>query len=131
MAEEIGAEASQKSPSSVMRRQIGSRRRSRIGEATGECAAVCCCCPCAVMHVVLMAVYRIPRSLWKGRKKRNIALEVKKEGSAESGGGGRLVVEEELLRGNDVVVDWDKEMLERFGSLGFFRSDSVQGETVS
>ncbi|KZV53593.1 hypothetical protein F511_25511 [Dorcoceras hygrometricum] len=48
-----------------------SDRESRIGEAAGACAAVCCCFPCAAVHFLLLPAYRLPRSLWRRKKRRN------------------------------------------------------------
>ncbi|KAI4322502.1 hypothetical protein L6164_022191 [Bauhinia variegata] len=47
-----------------------SRREKRgVGEvaggATAECVAVCCCFPCAVMDMVVLAVYKVPAGLCK------------------------------------------------------------------
>ncbi|XP_073049640.1 uncharacterized protein [Primulina eburnea] len=50
-----------------------SDRRSRMGEAAGECAAVCCCCPCGMVQFFLLAAYRLPRCLWRRKKRRNVS----------------------------------------------------------
>ncbi|KAD7479760.1 hypothetical protein E3N88_02896 [Mikania micrantha] len=46
------------------------------GGTTAECAAVVCCFPCTVFHVILMAVYKVPAGLYRKavRKKRHRRL---------------------------------------------------------
>ncbi|KAL0370244.1 UNVERIFIED_CONTAM: hypothetical protein Sangu_0342500 [Sesamum angustifolium] len=53
-------------------------RWSRIGETAGECAAVCCCCPCGMVHLLILAVYRLPAGLWR-KKKRERLLKKKRK----------------------------------------------------
>lgn len=46
---------------------VRANRRRGVGEVAGgaaaDCAAVCCCCPCAVLNLVVLAVYKVPRGL--------------------------------------------------------------------
>ncbi|KAL9230927.1 hypothetical protein vseg_006215 [Gypsophila vaccaria] len=53
--------------------------RGRIGEVAGgtaaECAAVFCCCPCTLVNLVVLAVYKLPagicrKALRKRRRRR-------------------------------------------------------------
>ncbi|XAR60224.1 hypothetical protein NMG60_11033498 [Bertholletia excelsa] len=50
------------------------------GGATAECVAVVCCCPCTVVNMVILALYKVPtglcRKAWKKRK--NHRLQKKK-----------------------------------------------------
>ena len=43
--------------------------RRKVGEVAGgaaaECAAVWCCGPCAVVNLVVLAVYRVPAAVCK------------------------------------------------------------------
>ncbi|KAK3040185.1 hypothetical protein RJ639_028435 [Escallonia herrerae] len=102
------------------------RNRNQIGEVAGgaaaECAAVCCCCPCAVVNLLVLAVYRVPvglcRKAWR-RKKRMVAREKKNsaapkryESDREIGGAEADDLEEE-------EGTWD-----RFYGAGFWRSPS-------
>ncbi|CAN6440006.1 unnamed protein product [Victoria cruziana] len=55
------------------------RRKTRFAEVAGgtaaECAAVACCCPCALASLVVLATVRLPAGLCRralGRKKRGI-----------------------------------------------------------
>ncbi|KAL9143316.1 hypothetical protein ABFS82_14G227800 [Erythranthe guttata] len=99
---------------------------SRMGEATGECAAVCCCCPCTVMHLFILAVFRLPAALWRRKKKarrRRLLrkkmkcppLEKANQQKLEDGGD---------CRGKNDAVEWDSEMWELFYGGGFWRSAS-------
>ncbi|PON50885.1 hypothetical protein PanWU01x14_220170 [Parasponia andersonii] len=62
------------------------KEKRRIGELAGgtaaECAAVCCCFPCALMNFVVLAVYKVPtglcRQVWEKRKKRQRSAKMKK-----------------------------------------------------
>lgn len=36
---------------------------TRLGEAVGGTAAVCCCAPCAVANIVYLAIYKVPATL--------------------------------------------------------------------
>ncbi|KAG6432742.1 hypothetical protein SASPL_104328 [Salvia splendens] len=91
--------------------------KSRVGQTAGECAALCCCCPCAVVDVLVLAVYRLPTGIWrkKQRSKRNndkISAENRRE-------------EEQSPAGEDDAVGWDDdETLRRFDWGGFWRSQS-------
>ncbi|GFQ07771.1 hypothetical protein PHJA_002921100, partial [Phtheirospermum japonicum] len=42
-------------------------RNSRFAEVAGgtaaECAAVCCCCPCGLVDLLVLAVYKLPAGL--------------------------------------------------------------------
>ncbi|KAK4441351.1 hypothetical protein Salat_0470000 [Sesamum alatum] len=112
---------------------------SRVGETAGECAAVCCCCPCGMVHLLILAVYRLPAGLW--RKKRRERLLRKKTKFLSRGkenqrktNSFRLFYmdyddeEEEDCRGKNDDVDWDNEMLDRFYWAGFWRSGSQRGD---
>ncbi|KAL2240025.1 E3 ubiquitin-protein ligase SINA-like 2 [Sesamum indicum] len=47
-------------------------RWSRMGETAGECAAVCCCCPCGMVDLLILAVYRLPAGLWRKKKRERL-----------------------------------------------------------
>ncbi|XP_047943191.1 uncharacterized protein LOC125190033 [Salvia hispanica] len=110
------------------------RRGSRVGETAGECAAVCCCCPCAMVHLLILAVFRLPRGLWRKKKRKMLLRKKKRRNSLEAAAderrrsdsiGGGEAEEEEEDRGNENdVVDWDNEVWDRFYGAGFWRSAS-------
>ncbi|GFP89464.1 hypothetical protein PHJA_001090000 [Phtheirospermum japonicum] len=93
-----------------------------MGEAAGECAAVCCCCPCAVAHLLILAVYRVPRGIWR-KKKRKSLLRKKRRNSSEEKENQRSINSSGFNGGDDDDVEWDNEMWDRFGA-GFWRSGS-------
>ncbi|CAH2060879.1 unnamed protein product [Thlaspi arvense] len=128
--------------------------RRKVGEVAGgaaaECAAVWCCCPCAVVNLVVLAVYKVPAAVCKKawrrskrrhfmRKRHGLLASAAAEGSQstvharlkEEDPTAEIVFEEsgancEL---NDAVM-LDNEMLERFYGAGFWRSPS-QRDTSS
>ncbi|EFH39031.1 hypothetical protein ARALYDRAFT_481606, partial [Arabidopsis lyrata subsp. lyrata] len=131
-----------------------SKERRKVGEVAGgaaaECAAVWCCCPCAVVNLVVLAVYKVPAAVCKKawrrskrrrftRKRHGLLASATAEGS-ESTVHARLngedltaeiVFEDCQVNGelND-VVRLENEMLDRFYGAGFWRSPS-QRDTSS
>lgn len=114
------------------------------GGAAAECAAVWCCGPCAVVNLVVLAVYRVPAAVckkaWRQAKRQRFMRRRLGSAAAESTVHARLkeedptaeiVFEENVVNGelNDVVVLED-EMFERFYGAGFWRSPS-QRDTSS
>ncbi|KAE8056913.1 hypothetical protein FH972_013645 [Carpinus fangiana] len=59
--------------------------RQRIGEVAGgtatKCATICCCCPCSVMNLLVLTVYKVPaglrREAWKHRKRQRLIKKKK------------------------------------------------------
>lgn len=129
--------------------------RRKVGEVAGgaaaECAAVCCCCPCAVVNLVVLAVYKVPAAVckkaWKRSKRRRLMM--KRHGLlAPTGAKGSLStvharLKEEDLTAEIVVIEKNEancelndvimledEMLEHFYGAGFWRSPS-QRDTES
>ncbi|XP_047952661.1 uncharacterized protein LOC125198343 [Salvia hispanica] len=95
--------------------------KSRVGQTAGECAAVCCCCPCAVVHFLVLAVYRLPAGIWrkKQRRKRN------KDQISAAGLENRREEEQSPAGEDDDAVGWDDETLRRFDWGGFWRTEST------
>ncbi|KAG6436442.1 hypothetical protein SASPL_101341 [Salvia splendens] len=112
-----------------------SKRTSRVGETAGECAAVCCCCPCTMVHLLILAVFRVPRGLWR-KKKRKMLLRKKRRNSEEEAAANQLRSNSLVFRGGDEdwgiendVVDWDNDgMWDRFYGAGFWRSSSQRSD---
>ncbi|XP_051142802.1 uncharacterized protein LOC127259480 [Andrographis paniculata] len=113
----------------------GSKGRwSRMGETAGECTAVCCCCPCGMMHLLILAVYRLPAGIWREKRRRRLLrkrrkfLSAEKERNIEMNFSSCLYTdeEEESEAGGDKndVVEWENEVLDRFYMAGFWRSNS-------
>ncbi|KAG5566438.1 hypothetical protein RHGRI_002121 [Rhododendron griersonianum] len=125
--------------------------RRGVGEVAGgtaaECAAICCCCPCAVMDLLLLAVYKVPTGLCKKawRKQQRQRMKKKKAAallqqlpqqqerpleatsSSSKGGTGSSFDDSEVGRsdGDDdrdgSAADFETEMLDRFYGGGFWR----------
>ncbi|CAI9768592.1 unnamed protein product [Fraxinus pennsylvanica] len=121
----------------------GNHRGSRMGETAGECAAVWCCCPCAMMHLLILAVYRLPAGLWRKKKRKRLLKLKKRKNSSEekenpakkkSGIQFDLGETDESTEvedcsnnnhdGKSETLDWDREMWDRFYGAGFWRSTS-------
>lgn len=118
---------------------------SKVGEAVGGTAAVICCFPCAVINLVVLAVYKVPIGLWKRawnrkkRKQRRRLLSKKNKNSAsfdefdwrlkKNVGLGLILSsddEEEEEREND-RLELEEEMYGQF-YRGFWRSPSQKGD---
>ncbi|RDX67242.1 hypothetical protein CR513_53908, partial [Mucuna pruriens] len=130
-------------------------KRRGVGEAAGgaaaECAAVCCCFPCAVLNLVVLAVYKVPKGLARKaadkrrrrlpKKNDDVLLHPNRSSSAVANEVtvGSTRVEELFSQGleNDKPEEdrLEKEMWARFAGTGFWRSDSQRQplgvETVS
>ncbi|QCD87965.1 uncharacterized protein LOC114168765 [Vigna unguiculata] len=87
---------------------VQNRRRRGVGEVAGggaaECAAVCCCFPCVVVHIALLAVYKVPKRLVlkAARKRRHRLLRNNKnhDDNTNDISSNALVVN----KGNDIMV---------------------------
>ncbi|KAF8097202.1 hypothetical protein N665_0293s0050 [Sinapis alba] len=126
------------------------------GRTTADCAALCCCGPCSVVSLVVLAVYKIPRGLCRRVnrrvRRRRVAKKVVRDGEKKLSkvGSSKFAVhpvesidDEDLDKlamelkeegeGEDEdeeVVALEKEMWNRFYGGGFWRSLS-QAETAS
>ncbi|XP_068635587.1 uncharacterized protein [Aristolochia californica] len=130
-------------PESISRQQLLSRgtpsKSSRIAEVAGgtaaECAAVCCCCPCGIVNLLVVAVVKLPAGLCRRAIKKNrLRKRAKKHGMLPL----KRPVEMELqIHAMDamglwppekspsaVVSEMEKEMWAKFYSTGFWRSSS-------
>ncbi|KAH7675283.1 Cytidine deaminase-like protein [Dioscorea alata] len=131
------------------------RRGTRCAEVAGgtaaECAAVCCCCPCGLVDLLVLAVVRLPcglcrramrkrrrrrlAALMNGKKKPGVLLAAVK-GKGKGGGGDEVEVvviprqeeEKEGEKKDDEMVEMEKEMWLKFYSTGFWRSPSQREE---
>ncbi|PNX78539.1 hypothetical protein L195_g034517 [Trifolium pratense] len=127
------------------------RKRRGVGEMAGgaaaECTAVCCCCPCAVLNVVVLAVYSLPAGLFRKavyrRRRRRL---MKNDAKVKKTDVVFLQSQRSSVVDNDFRVDslplderfkkdrsaeekledvaLEKEMWARFAGTGFWRSDS-------
>ncbi|KAL3623462.1 hypothetical protein CASFOL_032278 [Castilleja foliolosa] len=125
----------------------GGVRNSRFAEVAGrttaECAAVCCCCPCGLVDLLVMAVYKLPAGICRKalRKKRRQRLAKMGLGPPRKCGcdenemhihavtpTASMVRAMELSAENPEVMELDKEMTEMFYGGGFWRSPSRRNE---
>ncbi|KAL6508429.1 hypothetical protein OROHE_021562 [Orobanche hederae] len=125
----------------------GGVRNARIAEVAGgttaECAAVCCCCPCGLVNLLVLGVCRLPAGLYRKalrKKRRRRLLKMGMMPPRECGCDEKelqihcvappaaMVSVLELTPGNEEVAELDKEMTEKFYEGGFWRSSSSRNE---
>ncbi|KAK8550759.1 hypothetical protein V6N13_119261 [Hibiscus sabdariffa] len=119
------------------------RRGNKFGKAIGvtaaECTAVCCCCPCSVVELLVLALYKFPAGLcqkaWRWKRRRRMKKMTKKEQDCP---GKRWSTRDELevdldrMLGKSVnhddycarAVDFENKMWDQFRETGFWRSPS-------
>ncbi|XP_061372155.1 uncharacterized protein LOC133314661 [Gastrolobium bilobum] len=111
-----------------------------VGSTTAECVAVCCCCPCAVLNLLVLAIYKIPAGLCRKMLKRRRRRRVIKEGLLQPKRGRcscgcsddprthpTCVKDASDIKRVELDKDalaLEKEMWDRFYSTGFWRSSS-------
>lgn len=122
------------------------------GGTTAGCTALCCCGPCGVVKLVVLAVYKLPRGICRRTIRRLRRRRLAKKGALENGdfekklskvGSSQFAVhpleskdedhiDQSLLEEeeDEAVIALEKEMWNRFYSGGFWRSLS-QAETAS
>ncbi|KAF3589634.1 hypothetical protein F2Q69_00031899 [Brassica cretica] len=123
----------------------GSTPAEFCGGTTASCAAVCCCCPCGLVNLLVLAVYKVPRGICRRalriRRRKHL---VKNRILPPLPTNGRVFQNSEFaihpVDSNDVsdeddeddeaVLALEKEMWNRFYGAGFWRSPS-QRESVS
>lgn len=120
------------------------------GGATAECAAVACCCPCSVLNLLVLVMYKVPAGLFRKalRHKRRRRI-MKKERLLPAPGLGKCDGKEVeictvmsgdpvmmakalekyddvtlILGKDDGMMKLEKEMWEQFYQTGFWRSPS-------
>ncbi|KAL3646957.1 hypothetical protein CASFOL_009501 [Castilleja foliolosa] len=123
-------------------------RNLRFGEVAGgtmaECAAVCCCCPCGLVDLLVLAVYKLPaglcrKALRKKRRRKLVRMGLvppRKCGCCDENEihiqavtpTAAMVSAMEVGGESKEVVELDKEMMERFYGGGFWRSSSRRNE---
>ncbi|KAL8505204.1 hypothetical protein ACS0TY_016431 [Phlomoides rotata] len=114
---------------------------TRLAEVAGgtaaECAAVCCCCPCGIVNLLVLAVYKVPaglcRKALRGKRRRRLMKTPPRKCSC---GGQEMHIHTippppatmESFADDTEVIDLDKEMFEKFYGGGFWRSYSQRNE---
>lgn len=130
----------------------GGVRRVRVAEmaggATAECAAVCCCCPCGVLNLAVLAVYKVPAGLCRKALRKQRHRRLLKKGILQPRGYGCddddyffqlhsdcssdnsvFSAFESSLSDDAEVIELEKEMLHKFYGAGFWRSPSQKSDT--
>lgn len=130
----------------------GDRFAEAAGATAAECAAICCCCPCGLLNLFVVAAVKFPAGLVRQavrrrRKRRAIVGAARKKAGPKKVGamdddddfsihGGHLLV---LASGEDAwprtspspeLSELEKEMRSLFHSAGFWRSPSQREEVV-
>ncbi|TYI87049.1 hypothetical protein E1A91_D04G108900v1 [Gossypium mustelinum] len=153
-----------KNPNSLQRRQplLHSRSNSvdscitprgntnlRFGEVCGgttaDVAAVCCCCPCGLANLVVLAIYKVPAGLYRRALRQKWLRKLHKKGLLQPKNHGahfrcndpELLCLEDYFQDAGVseetekaAVELENEMWQRFYGTGFWRSPSQkEGET--
>ncbi|GFZ13072.1 tetratricopeptide repeat (TPR)-like superfamily protein [Actinidia rufa] len=114
-------------------------------DCAAECAAICCCCPCALVNLVVLAVFKVPtglcRKAWRKKnrrrmmKKKKALLQQQQQSDSSSKVGLNYKSEIEGSDGDDSAgdgptpeVDFEADMWDRFYGTGFWRSPSQREE---
>ncbi|TMW84528.1 hypothetical protein EJD97_024996 [Solanum chilense] len=115
--------------------------RNRKGEVAGrtaaECATVCCCLPCAMIHFLILAVYKVPTGLCrklvrKNKQKRLLNNNNKKIESKccqlTGAGDGKESENVNAIGEKPASAESETEMWGRFYEGGFWRNSSEKKE---
>lgn len=133
----------------------GSRKRVMgevVGGTAAECAAICCCCPCGIVNLLVLAVYKVPAGICRKVLRRKRTQKVKGQGYLQPRKCGcheydlvqvhplteilstvdvlesETESESESESENKDVIELEKEMWDKFYSAGFWRSPSQKTE---
>lgn len=116
----------------------GTRCAEMAGKTAADCAAVCCCCPCGLLGLMVLVMVKLPAGLCRRSFLQRHQMEKKRKMSTYRGstsGGGLL--EGEGVKGaagggeqpgenspSAEVSKMEKEMWAQFTAGGFWRSPS-------
>ncbi|XP_022744987.1 uncharacterized protein LOC111295657 [Durio zibethinus] len=125
-----------------------SRNSAKFGEfcggATAGCAALCCCCPCGIANLLVLAIYKVPAGLCRRALRQKRLRKLQKKGLLQPRNHRGLygcddselqihpvVSLEDFFLGVEAseeaekaVDELEKEMWDRFYGTGFWRSPS-------
>lgn len=99
------------------------------GGKTAECAAICCCCPCGLIGLIILAVVRLPAGLchralrkrillWRSKKRAKLVSPTSEWNSGSSSGSGSD--KESGGSSNKIGSASDEELAEFTGLRGAF-----------
>ncbi|OMO69175.1 hypothetical protein CCACVL1_19633 [Corchorus capsularis] len=110
------------------------------GETTAECAAICCCCPCGLANLLVLAIYKVPAGLCRRALRQKRRRKLLKKGLLQPHSHCEfddefqvhpVVCLEDFFTDVAVSEDAEKakvelenEMWNRFYGTGFWRSPS-------
>ncbi|KAJ6425691.1 hypothetical protein OIU84_026297 [Salix udensis] len=115
------------------------------GGTTAECAAIFCCCPCGLINLLVLAIYKIPAGICRRALKRKRRKKLIKKGLLPPQGrygcgcddpevdihpmacvedSLREFNGEEAVKKEEAMRRLEKEMWETFYGTGFWRSPS-------
>ncbi|XP_065856600.1 uncharacterized protein [Euphorbia lathyris] len=113
------------------------------GGTTAECAAVCCCCPCGLAHLLYLTIYKVPAGLCRRALRRKRSKKLIEKGllpprtkrcycdfdDIEIHMHSDMKSEEEMSSEEDgeeeeAMMKLEEEMWETFYNAGFWRSPS-------
>ncbi|KAL8517611.1 hypothetical protein ACS0TY_015747 [Phlomoides rotata] len=115
------------------------------GGTTADCAAVCCCCPCGLVNLVVLAVYKVPAGLCRKALRRKRHRRLMKKGGLPPRRCGcdeeffelhpvashiSMVSALESLPEDREVIELEKEMWDKFYGAGFWRSPSQRSDDL-
>ncbi|KAI3705411.1 hypothetical protein L1987_75648 [Smallanthus sonchifolius] len=122
----------------------GHRIAEVAGGTTAECAAVICCFPCAVVNILVLAVYKVPaglcrKALRKKRRRRLLKKGLLTQNAGDVGDVNRSACRISIdrsefsihpaerftvksLAADEEFVELENEMWEKFYGTGFWRS---------
>ncbi|XAR64810.1 hypothetical protein NMG60_11008657 [Bertholletia excelsa] len=138
-----------KSTSSGGARRKGMKVAEVAGGTTAECVAVVCCCPCTVVNLVVLTVYKLPAGICRKALLQHRRRRLMKKGLLPQQSGGfdlsdvqvdSTTVEMwpasdkftvETLGSDEDVVRLEKEMWDRFYGSGFWRSPSQRMDSAT
>ncbi|XP_019153619.1 PREDICTED: uncharacterized protein LOC109150167 [Ipomoea nil] len=119
-------------------------RKARFAEVAGgttaDIAAVCCCCPCGLVNLVVLAVYKLPAGICRKAIRSKRRRKMMKNGMWPvrhcSCPDSELQIHPisspsavaAALESDNEVVELEKEMWDRFYGAGFWRSPSQRTE---
>ncbi|CAA3022189.1 uncharacterized protein LOC111378812 [Olea europaea var. sylvestris] len=130
----------------VVHHSRGGVRKVRLAELAGataaECAAVCCCCPCGVVNLLVLAMYKLPAGLCRKALRRKRHRRLIKQGllpprqcncddnnlEIHPTSGPVAMVNALESNADKDVIELEKEMWDKFYSAGFWRSSSQRSE---
>ncbi|KAK8672094.1 hypothetical protein V6N13_110468 [Hibiscus sabdariffa] len=129
--------------SNTPRRKTVSKFGEVCGGTTAEVAAVCCCFPCGMANLVVLAIYKVPAGLCRKalRQKRLRKLQKKRMLEPKNHGAhfqvndpDSLILDDYFQNGDcseeteKAVLELENEMWQKFYGTGFFRIPSQNEE---